>query len=139
MKSRLRTALIGTAAIGSVLCLAVDYAVPADAATMPGSSQTCASGQPKLDYEWSNLQTNPAGTWSNVCGDATWTWNQSDFVLYIRMPTSPYHRVWFHQYANGSGGAVCLYSEDNDVQPPQQYVWEIDPGNIQVSANTSPC
>lgn len=136
----------GTTALAAILGLSVATAGPAAATVyIPGPQQTCSSGQPKLDYEYMQGQDYNTQTWSNVCGIGTWTWfGPQTYNLYaIRMYTSPYHRVWFHQNANGSGQAVCFYSRDQDIYI-QAYLynygnWIITPGNVQVSANTAPC
>jgi hypothetical protein len=116
-------------------------AVPAQAASViPAPPQTCSSGQPKLDYE--SLDYSYHYVWSNVCGIGTWLWNTSSYFVYaIRMPTSPYHRIWFHQNPDGSGLNFCFYSTGNDiyVTDATPMGWIDTPGNIQVSANTSPC
>jgi hypothetical protein len=57
-------------------------------------------------------------------------------VYTIRSPYAPYHRIWLHADVDGAGWSACFYSKDNDITIPQQYD---NPGNVQVSANTSPC
>jgi hypothetical protein len=136
----------GMTALGVTASLTLT-AVPAQAASqIPGPQQTCSAGQPKLDYEYIyETDSSNSYTWSNVCGTGTWTWNDAGpgdypyFLYAIRMPTSPYHRIWLHQYANGSGATACFYSTGNDVYIPSIPTWETQPGNVQVSANTSPC
>ena len=126
----------------------------ADNGTIPTGAPggpTCTSGQPKLDYQVdSNSGTNIY--WANVCGTGQWTWQADipNFVHFnilnaVRMPTSPYHRIWLHENANDTGGAVCLYSTGNDIfmdnlvgsGTDPSWIWW--PANIQVSANTAPC
>jgi hypothetical protein len=43
-------------------------------------------------------------------------------------------RVWFHQYANGSGWAFCF---NPGVWGPDSY--DNKPGNIQITSNPNPC
>lgn len=154
-KFRLRSIIAGLAAITVTALLpltttsaaqaqpAQPTPIPCDSASqcLPAPQETCSSGQTKLDYEWQSSVTGDY-VWSNVCGTGTWNWDDPsyDTLLEIRMPTSPYHRVWLHQYANNTGDNYCLYSEDNDVTVPYQSAWDIYlPGNVQVSANTASC
>jgi hypothetical protein len=140
--SSTRTFFTGLAAIGAALGLTLSTTAAArvTAAAIPGGTVTYASGQPKLDYlsvyGGGGAPVPTAGTWSNVCGVGTWTWNQYYTLHAIRMPTSPYHRIWLHQNADGSGWAVCFYSTGGNVSIPFGYD---NPGNIQVSANTARC
>jgi hypothetical protein len=154
-KYRLSAIVSGMAVIGVTATLTL-AAVPAQAtSSIPGPSQTCSSGQPKLDYQWGYL-LEPGGyyfyTWSNVCGTGTWAFTGAvsgganptgNFLWTLRMPTSPYHRIWLHQDANGGGLSACFYSEDTDIYldnyTGQDGGWIETPGNVQVSANTSPC
>lgn len=134
----------GTTALAAILGLSVATAGPAAATVyIPGSPQTCSSGQPKLDYEYMEPLNYNTQTWSNVCGIGTWTWDQAWDLYAIRMYTSPYHRVWLHQNPNGSGQAVCFYSRDQDVYIQAYFydygTWIQTPGNVQVSSNTAPC
>lgn len=46
-------------------------------------------------------------------------------------------RVWLHQHANGSGGAHCVSPGASATF--RGSVWELDPGNIQVSSNPNNC
>jgi hypothetical protein len=123
--------------IGSIVGLTFVPAGPAEAVngTIPALPVTCSPGQPKLDY-------NGAGYWSNVCGFGEWNWDSHGGTIplvEIRMPTTPYHRVWLH---GTDGEAYCLYSQDTDVTPPNgggvSYNWTF-PANVQVSNNTAPC
>jgi hypothetical protein len=135
-KPQLRAVVSGLAAVGSALTLMLVTTVPSQAATngtIPAAAQSCASGQPKLDYEY--WEVTIGWVWSDVCGDGDWTFSGGELVE-IRMPTTPYHRIWLHQY-DGSGTA-CLYSQDTDITIPIT-TWEDVPGDVQVSANTSPC
>jgi hypothetical protein len=138
----------GATALAAILGLSVATAGPAAATVyIPGPQQTCSSGQPKLDYEYMENDNYNTLTWSNVCGVGTWGWadyQQGVWWLYaIRMPTSPYHRVWLHQNANGSGLTACFYSRNSDIYIQayfNQYgTWIQTPGNVQVSSNTAPC
>jgi hypothetical protein len=150
MRNRTRKLAVSagtTALAAAILGLSVATAGPAAAtAYIPGSQQTCSSGQPKLDYEYMDVGNYNTLTWSNVCGTGTWTWlgGTQEYWLYaIRMPTSPYHRVWLHQNANGSGATACFYSRNSDIYIQayfNQYgAWIQTPGNVQVSPNTAPC
>jgi hypothetical protein len=151
---KLRTAAVGLfailAAAGTLLAT-----TPAQAATTPQAarplqavtaqtSSAAATCDPKLDFEYGNLNTG-ALTWTNTCGINTWAFdNADDYMWAIRMPTTPYHRVWFHQYLTGNGGlSACFYSEGQDLYM-ENYVdtygtWIYYPADFQVSANTSPC
>ena len=51
-----------------------------------------------------------------------------DTLVEMRMPTSPYHRVWLHQYANNTGYNYFFYSEDNDVTVPYVHVGHLPAG-----------
>jgi hypothetical protein len=141
------------AVIGATATLTIT-AVPAQAATsIPAPSQTCSSGQTKLDYEYGSYTSGVFNgiSWSNVCGTGTWTFYNplhgtpldGNFLQELRMPTSPYHRIWLHQDANGGGSSACFYSENTDVildnYVNQDGGWIKTPGNVQVSDNTSPC
>jgi hypothetical protein len=147
-KSRLSAIASGIAVIGAAVTLVLTT-VPAQAASsIPGSSQTCSPGQPKLDYEWFlyNSSGNYTYTWSNVCGTGTWQWTvyTGAGALYaLRMPTSPYHRIWLHQNPDGSGLSACFYSTNDDIYIAgyelQYGDWIGNPGNVQVSSNTSSC
>lgn len=137
--SRLTPITVGVAAIGTAASLMLTV-VPAQAvSSLPAPEQTCSSGQPKLDYEYLDLQDTFVDAWSNVCGTGTWTWNSNIYLETLRMPTSPYHRIWLHENPDGTGQSVCLYSQDNDVMPPEAVGWSDIPGNVQVSSNTTPC
>jgi hypothetical protein len=152
-KSRLFATVSGVAVIGAAATLAIAVVPAQAAASIPGPAQTCSSGQPKLDYEYGsyNMGYFNGITWSNVCGTGTWTlYNplhglplDGNFIQELRMPTSPYHRIWLHQDANGGGLTACFYSQDTDIildNYVNQYgSWIKTPGNIQVSDNTSPC
>ena len=143
----------GVAVIGATATLTISVLPAQAAASIPAPAQTCSPGQPKLDYEY-GLYTNGVFngyTWSNVCGTGTWTlWNplhglplDGTWLQELRMPTSPYHRIWLHQYANNGGLNACFYSKDTDIilgNYVNQYgAWINTPGNIQVSDNTAPC
>ena len=132
--------------LGAAIALPITTAGPAAAVTtIPAAPQSCAAGQPKLDYEYANTQTR-VSTWSDVCGTTTWNWNQSGLYLLeaIRMPTTPTHRVWLHSSSAAPGSAVCAYSQNQDVyvyylsSPPSDF-WQRFTGDIQVSANTAAC
>lgn len=140
-----RAALTGITGIAAAFIITFSAAVPAAAdSSIPAGAQSCGSGQPKLDYEYENGSESGGGAtaWSNVCGTGTWDWNIGSFstqdwlLIAIRMPTTPYHRVWLHQGSN----SLCLYSEDNDIYISgyDGGTW-LQPDNVQVSANTSPC
>lgn len=117
----------------------------ASASTIPSAPQSCSSGQPKLDYEYEyDTVSGPVYTWSNVCGIETWTWDSTYYaIVALRMPTSPYHRIWFHENPNGSGLTACFYSQDMDLYmgnyTSRYGSWIYTPGNVQVSANTAGC
>jgi hypothetical protein len=137
--SRLRGLTASIVMVGPLVGLPFAMAGPAAAAiSLPNGPQTCSSGQPKLDYEY-GYYTAEYGlqdiTWSNVCGTGTWDWiypgGGSYELLEVRMPTSPYHRIWVHQ----GSSSWCLYSQDTDVSGPSGFYV----GNIQVSDNTTPC
>jgi hypothetical protein len=150
MRKSLSVIVAVMAAMGVTASLTLT-ALPAQATSyIPSSSpETCSSGQPKLDYEWLNaVGTTQNYYWSNVCGEGTWTWIDSQnghsyYLWALRMPTSPSHRIWLHQNADGSGLSACFYSTGNDIYMTNYYsqygLWIDQPGNIQVSANTSPC
>lgn len=157
--ARLRAAacLFATAAAAAVVLAAG----PAQAATVPvarslqvtGPAATAAAScNPKLDYEVLNNNTGTT-SWSNFCGTGTgyiaWSLpgvplSEYSYSLWaVRMPTTPYHRVWLHQNADGTGLTACFYSKNQDLYI-SNYVnkygtWIYTPGNIQVSANTSSC
>lgn len=134
MGSLLQKMLAGMVAVGATVGLTV-APVPAHASTtLPAAPETCSPGQPKLDYQY--FVSYSSEPWSNVCGTGTWVWNTAYAMMNIRMPTTPYHRVWFHEFADGSGWADCFYSEDVDMGT---WLRDEEPGNIQVSANTAPC
>ena len=137
------------AAAKSATSTAASAAVPAATGTIPGPPQTCSAGEAKLDYEWGSYLTGGGLTWSDVCGNGTWTFNSDDTEYYlwaIRMPTSPYYRVWLHQDSNGDGLTACLYSQDNDIYIEDYANYYLNagfniyyPGNVQVSDNTASC
>jgi hypothetical protein len=154
-KSRQRglTALV---MLGTIIGLPLATTGSAAAAngTIPGGQETCSSGQPKLDYEF-GLTANDGFNysdeeWANVCGTGTWNWDvgngyDGDWGLVaVRMPTTPGHRVWLHQYANNTGWSYCINGTDTDFYVPVggpnsgAYQYEL-PGNVQVSANTASC
>ena len=132
--------------LGAMIAVPITTAGPAAAVTtIPAAPQSCAAGQPKLDYEYANTQTR-VSTWSNVCGTTTGNWNQSGLYLLeaIRMPTTPTHRVWLHSSSAAPGSAVCAYSQNQDIyvyylsSPPSDF-WQRFTGDVQVSANTASC
>jgi type II secretory pathway pseudopilin PulG len=98
------------------------------------SPAACAA--PKVDEELNGL-------WGNTCGDGFLSLYGEDYVNAVRSPSAPYHRIWFHQIADGGGLTACFYSTGQDIYP-SDYVseygsWVEYPGDIQVSANTTPC
>lgn len=101
-----------------------------------------ATCDPKLDFEYGEQGVGLVG-WTNVCGEGTFFIDTTEYYLWaIRMPTTPYHRVWFHQNSDGTGQAVCFYSQNQDIYLKNYvgtYPWIYYPGNVQVAANTSPC
>jgi hypothetical protein len=136
-KPQLRAVVSGLAAVGSALTLMLVTAAPGQAATsgtIPAGASSCSSGQPKLDYEY--WEVGEGWIWSNVCGNGDWAWQSGTLLVEVRMPTTPYHRIWLHQY--GGSGTVCLYSQNTDISIPA-VTWEDAPGDVQVSANTAPC
>jgi hypothetical protein len=153
--AKLRTAAV---VLSATLAMTGSMLTASTASAVPASAATCS---PKLDIE--GVIQNPDGGypldgWTNTCGvgvdweewsgSATWGCPYlyavdiyqgcmyNAFVITIRSPYTPYHRIWFHQDVDGAGWAVCFYSENTDISIPDQYS---APGNIQVSANTSPC
>lgn len=142
-KSQLRGLAASTLFLASVIGIPLATAGPAAAAggSIPAVSPTCSAGQPKLDYEWYE-RVNGGGVsdkvWSNVCGTGTWTWLKAvagggNYLAEIRMPTTPYHRVWLHLSGHTP---LCLYSRNTDISVPATYD---SPDDVQVAANTSPC
>ena len=149
MRKSLSVIVTGMAAIGVTASLTL-AAIPAQAASdIPGPPETCSSGQPRLDYETlSAYGHSDTYTWSNICGEGTWAWivgsgNYTYDLWAVRMPTSPYHRIWLHQDPGGGGLSACFYSTGNDIYIDNYFnqygLWIAQPGNVQVSANTSPC
>jgi hypothetical protein len=146
---KLRTAAVGLFAIltpgATLLATSGAQAATMSGATAPAQAATtqtvsaAATCDPKLDFE------DLAGDWSNICGDVTFAFggDTGPGLAAIRMPTTPYHRVWLHQDTTGGGLTACFYSEDTDVYmanyTSKYGTWIEHPGNIQVSANTSPC
>jgi hypothetical protein len=107
-------------------------------ATTPAQAAVTATAScdPKVDEEL-------AGQWYNTCGDVFYYLDNAVDVDTIRSPFAPYHRIWFHQYANETGLTACFYSTGNDIYPVQYMgkygVWVVKPWDIQVSANENPC
>jgi len=143
-----RSAATSLLMAGVLAGLPIAVAGPAVAAvngTLPFQPQTCAAGQPKLDYEYTPTGTqNAPFIWSNVCGTGTWNWSAEGTLYVIRMPTSPTHRVWMHIYDAGTGQTLdtyCFWSPNQDLYvddypPPTD--WQ-NPSDIQVSDNTTHC
>lgn len=143
---KVRTAAIGLAAISITAALLAATATQAQASAsmhlvnglhvLTTNAASATSCTPKVDEELD-------GVWGNTCGDGTLLLYNDYVVDAIRSPSAPYHRIWFHEYYDNSGLTACFYSEDNDIYPgdyvAEYGAWVETPGNIQVSANTSPC
>jgi hypothetical protein len=55
---------------------------------------------------------------------------------FVEMSSSVRNRVWFHQNSDGTGWADCKQAHDASIPINGR---DQDPGNIQMSSNTSPC
>ena len=73
--------------------------------------------------------------WIHTCGDVTLILNGHESVTAVREAGPPCYRIWFYQYTNKSGWAVCYYP--TVLLPP--FTLPGDPGSIQVTSNTTPC
>lgn len=109
------------------------------------STANAATCNPRLSYEY-NYDTahGSVNRWSNFCGYGPWRWNSGlRAVMAIRMPTAPYHRVWFHENSNGRGATACFYSRNRTLYMKNythKYgAWIWGPASIQVSRSTAPC
>jgi hypothetical protein len=132
--------------LGAMIAIPIATAGPAAAAgTIPAAPQSCSGGQPKLDYEYININTR-VSTWSNVCGTGDWTWDTSGTyqLLALRMPTTPTHRVWLHLTGVYTGEQACVFSQNADIYVwyltnPGSDLYQVWTGDVQVSANTASC
>lgn len=143
---RLRTIALGVfatlAAVGTLAATSPAWATTTVVSATAQAVSPAATCNPKLDYDAEYMPYAPF-YWGNFCGVGSYTINTegtSDIVIStIRMPTTPYHRVWFHQNDDGSGLSMCFYSKDTDINVLDSPAWVQTPGNILISANTSPC
>lgn len=131
---------------GNLRWRAAAMAVAVAAGTMLSTGTTSAASasscDPKTDYEYLATGSTPPA-WFNVCGFGTWPWPFGSFLTALRMPTTPYYRIWLHQNSDGTGLSACFYSEDTDVYMADYVAkygnWIEEPGNLQVTSNTNPC
>jgi hypothetical protein len=148
VKKPSKAAVIAPFAAVAMIGAMLSSTAPAQAAAAPASAphlsaagaravSPAATCDPKLDYEYQNAAG--AFEWSNYCGFGTWDWGGYVFWA-LRVPT---YRVWLHQYADGSGLSLCLWSDDADVYmynyASQYGSWVYTPGNIQLTDNSTPC
>lgn len=139
MKLNLRTTAVTLFAIFATAGAMLAATASAQAATSHATAQhlqmtthavsPASSCNPKEDFEID-------GQWGNTCGFGILYLDNEALVTTLRSPYAPYHRIWFHQNADGSGWAACFYSTGHDIYIPYSYQY---PGNILISENTAHC
>lgn len=104
----------------------------AHAATVRTAAAAC---NPRTRFRESRTNSG-SGSWlGRFCGTGyRHPWHRGRYWEHFQRiwdATSPYHRMWFHE----NGKAWCAWGPAHHVVPKAFLV----PGNILISANTSPC
>lgn len=96
------------------------------AAPTPGAAQTASCD---IAY-WGSTHSNLCYAQTYYDGGDPYRWPVYELDL-----TAFVNRVWLHQNANNTGWSLCLSGGSINFLTGEYQ----DPGNIQVSQNTSPC
>lgn len=164
LNRRILKLAVATVTIASALGLASPGTAPASAATAPrpatataahAAPGTLAAGQPAGAHAagagpdsagphstcnpsnaWAVL-TGSEGNWAAICGGPD-VFNVAPYRPFTELTIRVKNRVWLHQTYPLQGWADC-FSVSN---PPKTFILggrDQNPGDMQVSANTSPC
>lgn len=92
------------------------------------SPDTCNSG----NY-WAWLQGSTFKLY--LCGVGTRNLSGSDLYSELHEGNRS-NRIWLHQHPDGSGWADCFRAANTTWSLNRQ---QMNPGNVQISSNTTPC